>query len=627
VTIRLLAILIICGMLIPSQQLVLESQHGEMTPSQDDSGSPTAPRVYGVDHSREIYSAVTLDAYQGFVRNFSEIGERHILEAADAYVGNNKVAREYIVEQMTTLSQGRMKVEIVEKHLNVVGKLPGYLPGDNPGFAIVGHYDTWYTGMGANEGGAGIAAILSLIEPLSAYEWPLDIYFIATNGRYAQWGPFGSDEIALWFANQGIDLMMIYTMEALLVPDPEAPHDEQVHMVYLDAGTSNFHLGQYWAELAQAMSKNVGLNLVKAVPNHEFLYWGWRYLEATYFLERGYFQSTVAVESGFEIDEDLRTPRDEWTNTAYRYYLGQDITGAIGASIAFTMSRAYGEGVQYNCSFELERGTTRNYYIPISTATTIDVRGRWFGGTATFEIHDPSDAIIAYHAYNRTSAWNSTNVFSLPVTQKGLYRLRISNTGFNPVGHVLEYSYDSDIDGNSVPDSQEYWLDTALFHQDSDSDTISNAMEIIRGTDLDNPDSDADTMPDQYEIAQGFDPLNPDDALEDADGDSLTNAEEYSLGLDPFNVDSDGDSLPDNWELDYGLDPHNDDSHEDPDEDERSNLEEYLMGSNPLVAEVTMTIRPEWAILPSVIMVVSVSGFYVWRRRQEQRRIEESDYF
>jgi hypothetical protein len=625
VSVRIFALVVLIGICFTPLATTGLAETMSMSLSQDDDGLRSVPRVYGADYSREIYSAVTAEIYEGFVRNFSDIGERHILEAADAYVGNNRDAREYIVERMNTLSNGRMEVQIIETHLNVVGKLPGYLPGDNPGFVIVGHYDSWYTGLGTNEGAAGIGAILSLVEPLSRYEWPLDIYFVATNGRYAQWGPFGAPEMALWFQNQGADLLTVYTLEALLVPDNEAPHDERVHMVYLNAGAANYHLGQYWAELARTMSKNIGANLIKAVPHTDFFYWGGRYLEATYYQERGYLQSMVAIESNFENDEDIRTPEDNWANPSYRYYLGREIAGAVGASIAFTMSRAYGQIVQYDSSFELERATRRSYYLPISGATTINVSSRWFGGTAEFEIEDPTGAVIAHETYDHTSAWEPTTVFSLPVTQKGLYTLRVSNTGFSAVGHVLRYSYDSDIDGNGIPDSEEYWLDTALFHHDADLDSISDAMEIIIGTDMNSADSDSDSMPDSYELAHGFDPMNAADAAEDADGDTLTNAFECSLGTDPLNIDSDSDMIPDNWEIQYGLDPLRDDAAEDPDKDEKSNLEEYRRGSNPMVAERGLVIPPFVWILPPSIVVLCV-GFYTWNRRRRQP-VEETYYF
>lgn len=615
---KLLAIFLILVMITPLIVKQGISNPVEYIPGQIDQDNSKIPRVYGVDHSQEIFSAISYENYQGFVENFSEIGVRHILEASDAVSGNNQAAREYIIDQMTNLSNGRIEIQVLEKHLNVVGRLPGYLPGNHSAFAIVGHYDSWYSSLAANEGGAGIATILALVEPLSRYEWPVDIYFVATNGRYAQWGPFGAPEIANWFYYQGIEFMMVYTIEALLVPDNSAPQNERLHMVYLDAGYSNFHLGQYWAELAQSMSRNLGNSLIKAVPHDDFDYWNWHYMEHTYYQDRGYLQSMCAIESGYADDASIRSPEDTWDNENFRYFLGVEMTAAIGASIAFTMSRAYGDVVHYNYNFELGVGRSRSYYLPISTPTIINVTSRWFGGPTSFALENPSGTLIEYELFNHTSAWETTDVFSIPVNQKGFYRLIVSNIADQAVGYVFDYYYDSDIDGNGVLDSEEYWLDESLFKQDSDSDSLSDAFEIIIGTDMHSSDSDSDTLPDPYEVEHGLDPTDPSDAEEDADGDSLTNAYEYNLGLNPFSSDSDGDLIPDAWEIEYGLDPLSDDANEDPDEDEKSNLEEYLDGTNPLVAErEVMTIPIMWLLVPSAILVVGIA-VYGWSKYQER---------
>jgi len=572
-------------------------------------------RVYGEDYSPNIHSMITNDIYLGFLRNFSELGARHILDASDAISGSNMEARNYLIDQMNSLSNGRMEVQVLGDYMNVIGRLPGYLPGNHSAFAIVGHYDSWYSSLGANEGASGIAVMLSLIAPLSTYEWPLDIYFVATNGRYAQWGPFGIKEVANWFSGRNIDFLMIYTVEALLAQDDEVPNDQRLRMVYSNLGDDGFHLGQYWAELAETMSRNLGSGFIKTLPSTDFDYWGARYMDQTYLQERGYFPM-IAIESGYP-DPILRTVEDTWNNENYRYYLGREMTVAIGTSIAFTMSRAYGSVVTNNQVFELGVARSRNYYIPISTQTRINVTCRWFGGRTSFALNNPSGGQMAYYSYDNASAWKPTDVFSIPVSQKGIYQLIIENTGSETVGYELQYSYDSDIDGNDILDSKEYWLDTALFEQDSDSDTISDAYEIILGTDKDSYDSDFDTLPDAYELALGFDPTDPNDALEDMDGDSLTNAYEYSLGLNPLSFDSDGDLLPDAWELEYGLNPLVDDAIEDPDDDGRSNLEEYLQGTNPLIAESEpITIPWLWIIGPSLLIVTGIA-YYAWTKHHE----------
>ena len=358
--------------------------------------------------------------------------------------------------------------------------------------------------------------------------------------------------------------MAMYCVEALLYEDPHALPDERVFMTYLDIGQAGYHISQYWAELGRVMSKNYGQNLIKSIPSGNLSVWGSKWYEHNDLIDRGYMNLVVPFESGIEYDDAYRTPDDTWVNPNYRYQLGAEVVRAIGASIAYTMSREYGFPVHHDFSIDLGIGGSKTYYIPISTSTTINVTSRWYGGTVSFTLIDPDRSVIAFEGYNDTSAWESTNVFSEPVTQKGIYKLVIENTCYDTIGIKLGYSHDSDIDGNGVLDKEEYWLDATLFQQDTDSDTISDAQEIIYGTNLNNPDSDSDMMPDNYEIEQGFDPRDPSDATADADGDSLSNAEEYSQGLNPWRADTDFDKIPDAWELANGLNPLVNDAHNDP---------------------------------------------------------------
>ena len=601
----LLAVLLMSFLITPLPLGVQSNPSSVSSPAQVIDGPPSVPRVYGENLAHQIYSSVSTNGFREFVREFTENGSRWILDYTSALIGENMEARNYLLYQMRELSNGRIETEVVGDHLNVIGKLPGYLPGNNPAIVITGHYDSWYISIGANEGGSGIATILELISPLSEYEWPLDIYFIALNGRYAQWGPFGSGEVSRYFFDNDIDVMALYSVEALLVQNPSALSDERVFLAYLDRGQTYYHRSQYWAELGRVMSNNYGRNMIIPIPNYDFGYWDTHWYDHNVFFDSGYLNLVVAHESGRPWDEAYRTPEDTWVNPDYRYELGAEIAGAIGASIAYTMSREYGSPVRHNLRFDLRYQRSKTYYIPISISTTINVTSRWFGGTASFTLLSPDLNVIISNDYNHTSAWESTDVFSQPVTQKGIYSLVIESIGISTVGFDLQYSHGSDIDGNGVLDEEEYWLDTELFTQDSDSDTISDAHEIIYGTDLNNPDTDSDTMPDNYEIEQGFDPRDPADGSADADGDSLSNAEEYSLGLNPLSADSDFDRIPDAWELAYGLNPLVDDAWEDPDGDGKINLFEFLDGTDPLVAEEEEVSVP-WFVVPSVGIVALV---------------------
>jgi hypothetical protein len=610
----LLAILFVTLLFTPSGFVHQIDTSSVRSLAQEPEESTYLPRIYGEDLSLTIFSSTSYSGYRDHVEEFTSNGSRWILDYNDAHRGNNMEARLYLLNKMRNLSNGRMETEVVGDHLNVIGKLPGYLPGNNPAIAIVGHYDSWYVSIGANEGGSGIATILELIEPLSSYEWPLDIYFIALNGRYAQWGPFGSGQVSTYFFENQIELLQMYCVEALLVENPYALPDERVFMTYLNLGDSNYHVSHYWADLGRVMSKNYGQNYIKPQPNSDLPIFTSSWYDHNVFIDRGYMNLVVPFESGFDYDDSYRTIFDNWANLDYRYQLGAEVTGAIGASIAYTMAREYGKPVHHEFFINIEVGRSETYYIPISTPTTINVTSRWFGGTLSYTLTDPNLNVIAAEDYNRTSAWTSTEVFSEPVSQKGIYRLQIENTDHYPVGIELEYSHDSDIDGNGILDSEEYWLDTILFEQDSDLDSISDAHEIIYGTDMNNPDSDSDSMPDNYEIEQGFDPRDPSDGPADADGDSLSNAEEYALGLNPWRDDSDYDKIPDAWEIEHGLNPLMNDALNDPDEDGKSNLDEYKDDTDPFVAETNKAVLP-WFVVPSIVGVafVTIVGLVIYR--------------
>jgi hypothetical protein len=568
----------------------------------------TYTRVYGEDYSDEIYSRVSLSGYRSFVQKISENGSRWIMDYSQADEGNNMYARNYIIQQFEDLSQGRTETEVIGRCLNVVGKLPGYLPGNNPAFAITAHYDSAQGSPGANCDGSGMAAVLELARVMSMYEWPLDIYFIAFNGVFTVNGIDGSPQVAMEFSNRGIELLMLYNIDTLLVGDNALPIDERIQFGYSLGG---YHTGLYWAELARQMSNNIGQNLIVPVPSSVFFLW-----ESSdhYTFHTWGYPVTCAFESGIALDGSYQNSNDRWTNSDYNYNLGRETTAVIGASIAFTMSRALGEPTKTNFEFSLGSGNFEQLHIAVTTPTMVNISSRWFGGTSSFYLLDPSGTIVASSEYDHTSAWTPTNVISYLASVEGLYTMIAYNSDFRTVGYDVEISIDTDIDANGILDKLEYWIDQALFNTDQDSDGISDAEEILLGTDMFLTDSDGDTMPDKYELDHGFDPRDPSDGGEDADLDGLSNAQEYSGGLNPHSADSDNDLIPDLWELEHGLNPLVDDADLDFDEDGISNFVEYLNDTDPREPEA-MEIPTEWYATP--VLLIAVIGVFTYIRRRE----------
>jgi len=534
------------------------------------------------------------------------------MDASEARLTNNRNAREYIKQKLTELSKSRIEVEEIGSYMNVVGKLPGYLPGNNPALAISAHYDSPESSPGANCDGSGIAAMLELARVMSQYEWPLDIYFLAFNGLFGFRFMQGSPQVAIEFQDRGVEFLMVYNVDTILVQDNELPTDERLQMGYGTIGQSDYHNGQYWAELARMMSNNIGQDRI--VPVSSLYFDAWYSSDHYAFFNRG-FNAVCAFESGRAVDPSFHRANDTWDNYYFDYNLGYETTAAIGACMAHIMGRTYGEQTKLSYDFTLGLRTSKKFYIPVTTPTTMNFTIRWFGGASSFYLYNPTGGLIASGIFNHSSAWKPSNIFNPTVSTKGLYTLIVEKGDESPIGYELRISYETDIDGNGIADSQEYWIDQALFLSDQDNDGLSDAEEIFYGTDMLSADSDGDTMPDKFEITVGLNPNDPADGNEDADGDHLTNAQEYSRGLDLFSIDSDSDMMDDLWELENGLDPLFDDSMLDQDGDGKTNLEEYLNGTNPQVPE-SMEVPIVYIATP-ILFIAAISVFVYIRTQKD----------
>ncbi|MFW9806145.1 MAG: M28 family metallopeptidase [Candidatus Thorarchaeota archaeon] len=563
-------------------------------------------RVYGVDYSREVFYRIQMNSFRDYIIKLTENGPRPV--GIPTNLGaDNIAAREWIISELTTISNGRIEIEVLGDYASVLGKLPGYLPVNAPALMVGGHYDSVASASGANDDGTGVAAALEIAKVMSMYEWPLDIYFGFWNAE--EIGLIGSNEVAQIMKDREVELLAYYNVDMLLVPDPGAPPGAQVLMAY---PLGDYHLGQYWAELTTMTSCNYGQNTILPVLSSDFS--GWQASDHWPFVQKGY-TALFAHESGFLYDVAYHTAQDTWANPLYNYQIAADAVRSIGSAMAFTMARAYSEPTTHDLSFTLIPSHSRNFSVAISASTTINVTSRWWGGGTVFSLYDSNDQLIDQMVAFDASPWEQTAVFNHFVTTKGLYRLNVINLGGTSVGHEVTISYETDIDGNDVLDSQEFWFDSEYFNMDQDADSISDGREMILGTNLNSNDSDSDSMSDPWELEYGLDPLNPSDASEDLDNDGVTNAVEYAYDCNPSLPDSDMDSMPDLWEIENGLNPTLNDSLEDPDHDAVTNIQEYEDGTDPNYAEF----RPERLVVPAIligsgIIAILAVGLIVRRR-------------
>lgn len=561
-------------------------------------------RVYGIDYSHEIFDSISLNSFRNFIIKLTENGSRPA--GLPAHLGENNIAaRNWIANELRSVSKGRIEVEVLGYYGSVLGKLPGYLPVDAPALMVGGHYDSVTDSPGANDDGTGIAATLELARVLSKYNWPLDIYFGAWNAE--ENGLLGSREVAKILSDRDVKLLAYYNIDMLLVPSPYALAGEQVLMGYPDGA---YHDGKYWADLTRVMSWNWGEHMIQPISSEDFD--GWTRSDHWSFISKGY-TALFAHESGFAYDVAYHTSQDTWFHHLYNYQVAIETVRAIGSAMAFTMARAYGEPTTQNISFTSISDSITNFAFAISTATTINVTCRWFGGGTSIALYDTNNLLIAQMVDENANPWEHAKIFNQSVTSKGIYRLQITNDGRTSVGHEICLSYDTDIDGNNIVDSTEFWFDQAYFSMDSDLDSLSDALEMIIGTLRDSPDSDADTLPDPWEIYYGLNPLDPNDASGDNDSDGVINSIEFQYNCNPNSPDTDSDQMPDLWEIDNDLNPTVDDSLEDPDNDDVTNIQEYMDGTNPHYVEF----RLRYLVVPTIVIgsIAAIVMITYWKIR------------
>ena len=642
------AILIVTILLfIPSVALVEQSPE-EFTLMEIDQ-SKTSAAFYASDIAEEVYHQASQSLFLDIIQELTALGPRPYLSET------NVIAREWLVSKLNNVSNNKLEVEVRGSTDSIVARLPGTL-NNSVCFVIGGHYDTVEVAPGANDDGTGVATTIELARILSQYEWPLDIYFCLWNAEEV--GLIGSGEIAGQFFSNEIDILCCYNIDMLLVQNEYSPLDERVLLYYTaDYGTTAmdthytiYQDSQYWAELVQSMNYNYGTPVIKPYPHTSTT--SWYYSDHYPFYASGYKSAMFFFESGFGFDDAYHTAEDTWDNPMYDYSLTVPVVASIGASIALAQNRAVGQKFSERYSLILSPYSSKEikFQSTISTDVTLNATTS-AGDSLQFEALNPMRMILD----SLTSGIQNMNhhtVLSFITDAQGQHSFIVRNLGGVAVDVDIEFTYDSDLEGDSIPDSTQQWYNR--FTADSDNDTINDMYEMRRGIDRfsadtdqdtipDNEeiqiydtlpytaDSDSDGMPDPWEIFYNLDPTNRDDKIEDPDRDFLNNIGEYRAGTNPrlndsdmdsildgieiseygtspLSSDSDQDAMPDNWEIEHGLNPLVDDAHLDPDQDGKTNLEEFLAGEDPNVNTEITTQASTTTPPPSPIIILGAGS-------------------
>lgn len=582
----------------------------------------TLSTTFANDIAETVYYQASEELFREVIKDLTSFGPRPY------HSPTNEIAKDWLVSKLNNVSDNKLEVEVRPYTDSIVARLPGAL--DNSiCFMVGGHYDTVEEAPGANDDGTGVATTIELARILSQYTWPLDIYFCLWNAEEV--GLIGSTHIAGQFFSDEIDILCYYNIDMLLVQDVSVPGDERVHLYYTaDYGTVTrdthhtiYQDSQFWAELVHTMNFNYGTPIIKPMPH--LVTTAWQYSDHYPFFSAGYKSAMFFFESGFEIDTAYHTAEDVWDNPTYDYSLTVPVVAGIGASIAYAQARTIGERFSEHYSIVLGPHTSKEIKFQSTLTNQIILNATTSTGN-----HLRFDALSPMSALLDTASPGISNMNHLPVlsftTEKtGQHSIVVSNEGFSAADVEIEFSYDSDLEGDSIPDSTQEWYNR--FEADSDNDSINDAYEMQRGIDRFNVDTDGDTisdndeifiygtfpytsdsdgdsMTDDWEIFFSLNPSDREDKLEDPDQDLLNNIGEYRAGTNPrlndsdfdslldgleiseyhtspLSNDTDHDNLPDNWEIEHNLNPLVDDADLDPDEDGKSNLEEFLAGEDP----------------------------------------------
>jgi len=579
-TIVSLVIVLLFLMTLPASPMMSGPGDQSMTPA---IRLAKEEKVYGIDLSQEIYSQVSEESYRAFVKKLTENGSRWTSEDDEGvyFSDANEKARRWIVQTLEEVSGGRIQVEIIGQHKSIIGVLPGWMPGAGPVLMVGGHYDSVYGAPGANDDASGVAAMLELARVMSQYDWPLDIYFCAWNSE--ELGLLGSWETVQILRDRGIVVLQYFNVDMLLIENPNAPADQRVLVIYNSA--AEYQESAYFADLMKSQSNNIGMNLIGTVSSSNFFAWGAS--DHASFVYQGYPNVVFAFESGFEYDYAYHTSQDVYDNPDYNYTVAVETVASIGATMAFVMSYAFNRPLMFSYTGQLAPGELRPYYLPISIECTVNISVTGSDSPLTVWLADPEGVPIDSTTVDPGTSTTEI-LLSVPAFTTGLFALWLNNTGSTKASYTLCMEFESDMNADGTPDSQQMWMGGPLDSLDLDNDGLSDAVENVIGTERLNADTDGDGMPDGFEFYNGLDPLT-DDAQGDPDGDGVPNIFEYLNGTAPQSADTDGDGMDDLWELSNQLDPLTNDSALDPDNDGRTNLEEYLDGTDPRIYDTPTT--------------------------------------
>ncbi len=481
-------------------------------------------------------------------------------------------AAEYVIDYLNSLS---LNASFWGPHESVVGLQAGY-GTDRRAIVFGAHLDGPQSGPGIEQNGGGCAVVLTIARLLSNYRLPVDVYYCFFSGnmifvdeQQLVRAMYGSKEVAAILSASAIDVIVYFNFDELLYVSSMQSQQERLVFEYGLEAERGYHKTRYFAELLKSFMSNAPEQIVTIAQSvttptdHQSFY------------TAGF--PAINVRSGHVIDPES-PPLDTPTSSDYSPIQALWVARAAACAAVYLSVQGNGAPTTNMLKSDLTPGGSATLRAVMTASQTLSVHGNTsVPSVLLLSANDTGGVLIPPTPIDDLQFSISSN----EPAGLGCVSILVKNTGMMNVSIDLYLVYESDTDGDSIYDSQEYSWPAPDPPLDWDHDGLSDDEEHEIGTDIFKADTDGDGESDGIEVANGLDPLR-DDLLEDLDGDGLSNIQELRYGTMPGNADSDGDGMPDGWEVYFGTDAIHPDAEMDYDNDTLTSLEEYRYGSHPL---------------------------------------------
>lgn len=209
------------------------------------------------DEIRDIIDQIKLDEYQWHLRILTGVdpvpGRPGVfLQNRYSFGDDIRIAGQWIYERFDSLNlDASFHTYDVRYGPNVIGELPGTSrPGDI--YLVTAHYDTYhaanqYRAPGCDDNGSGTAAVLTMADVLSQYEFEGTLRFVAFSGE-EQW-MVGSQAYVRDARNRGENIVAALNLDMILHPGWDNREPDPDYDIDIGGNNDSQWLAHYMADV------------------------------------------------------------------------------------------------------------------------------------------------------------------------------------------------------------------------------------------------------------------------------------------------------------------------------------------------------------------------------------------